>query len=82
MAVKIRLKKFGTTKRPYFRIVVIDSRKPRDGKVLEEVGLYHPIESGEKQVRFNEDRIRDWISKGAVTTHTVRRLLNKHKIYI
>ena len=49
MALKIRLKRFGTKKRPYYRIVVMDSRAPRDGRTLEEVGLYHPIEAEEKQ---------------------------------
>ena len=49
MSVRIRLKRFGTKKRPFYRIVVMDSRTPRDGRVLEEVGLYHPIEPKEKQ---------------------------------
>ena len=50
MSVRIRLKRFGTKKRPFYRIVVMDSRTPRDGRVLEEIGLYHPIEKKEKQV--------------------------------
>jgi small subunit ribosomal protein S16 len=82
VAVKIRLKRLGTIKRPYFRIVVMDSRAPRDGKVLEEVGFYHPIEAEEKQITINEERIRDWLNKGAKTSQTVRRLLNKKQIYI
>ena len=82
MAVKIRLKRLGTKKRPYYRIVVVDSRTPRDGRILEEVGFYHPIEMEEKQFKFKEERIRDWLSKGAQTTNTVRRLLNKHNFYI
>jgi small subunit ribosomal protein S16 len=82
VAVKIRLKRLGTIKRPYFRIVVIDSQAPRDGKILEEVGIYHPIEVEEKQIRLNEERIRNWLKKGAKTSHTVRRLLNKKQIYI
>ena len=80
MSAKIRLKRFGSKKRPYYRIVVIDSREPRDGRALEEVGLYHPIEAGEEQVRLKEDRIREWLAKGALPTATVKKLLNKKNI--
>ena len=52
MSVRIRLKRFGTKKRPFYRIVVMDSRTPRDGRVLEEIGLYHPIEKAEKQIEL------------------------------
>ncbi len=82
MSVKIRLKRFGTKKRPYYRIVVMDSRAPRDGRTLEEVGLYHPIEVEDKQVVLKVDRIKEWISKGAQPTATVKKLLNKHEIFI
>ena len=82
MSVKIRLKRFGTKKRPYYRIVVMDSRAPRDGRTLEEVGLYHPIEAEEKQLVLKEDRIKEWIGKGAQPSSTVKRLLNKQEIYI
>jgi small subunit ribosomal protein S16 len=82
VAVKIRLKRLGTKMRPYYRIVVVDSRTPRDGRIIEEVGFYHPIELEEKQVKFNEEKIREWINKGAQTSSTVRRLLNKHNFYI
>ncbi len=75
--VRIRLKKFGSKKRPYYRIVVQDSRKPRDGTSIEDVGLYHPIEVEEKQISFNEDRIRYWIGVGAQPSDTVRKILNK-----
>ncbi len=77
MSVRIRLKRLGTKKRPYYRIVVMDSRTPRDGRVLEEVGLYHPIEPKEKQVTIKQDRVKDWISKGATPSNTVRRLLDR-----
>lgn len=80
MSVKIRLKRFGTTKRPYYRIVVMDSRTPRDGKTIEEVGFYHPIEVEEKQIVLKEERIRDWLSKGALPSDTVKRLLNKKNL--
>lgn len=82
MSVKIRLKRFGTKKRPYYRIVVMDSRAPRDGRTLEEVGLYHPIEVEDKQVVLKADRIKEWISKGAQPTATVKKLLNKHEIFM
>ncbi|MBN1410011.1 MAG: 30S ribosomal protein S16 [Spirochaetales bacterium] len=79
MAVKIRLKRFGTKKRPYYRVVVMDSRAPRDGRTIEEVGLYHPIEKEEKQVRLNVERIQYWVSQGAQMSNTIRRLYNKNK---
>ena len=77
MSVRIKLKRFGTKKRPYYRIVVMDSRAPRDGRSLEEVGFYHPIEVEEKQLKIKEDRIREWIQNGATPSDTVKRLLNK-----
>ncbi len=76
MSVRIRLKRFGTKRRPFYRIVVMDSRRPRDGRTIEEVGFYHPIEIEEKQVNIKEDRIRDWLDKGARPSDTVRKLLN------
>ncbi|HVP18792.1 MAG TPA: 30S ribosomal protein S16 [Spirochaetia bacterium] len=77
MSVRIRLKRFGTKKRPFYRIVVMDSRSPRDGRVLEEIGLYHPIEQKEKQISISLDRIKDWLSRGATPSATVKRLLNR-----
>ena len=79
MSVKIRLKRYGTKKRPFYRLVVVDSRNPRDGRTIEEVGLYHPIEVEGKQLKVKEDRVREWIEKGARPTDTVRRLLNKNE---
>jgi small subunit ribosomal protein S16 len=76
------LKRFGTKKKPYYRIVVIDSRAPRDGKSIEEVGLYHPVEPEEKQIRLNEERIKVWLGHGARPSPTVKRLLNKMNISI
>ncbi len=80
MSVKIRLKRFGTKKRPYYRIVVMDSRAPRDGRTLDEVGLYHPVESVGNQIKLETDKIREWITKGAQPTATVKRVLNKNSI--
>lgn len=82
MSTKIRLKRFGTKKRPYYRIVVMDSRTARDGRTIEEVGFYHPIEIEEKQLNLKEDRIKDWLEKGARPTGTVKKLLNKNNIFI
>jgi len=82
VSVKIRLKRFGTKKRPYYRIVVMDSRSPRDGRTIEEVGFYHPIEVEEKQIKIKEDRIREWLKEGARPSDTVRRLLNKVNFYL
>jgi small subunit ribosomal protein S16 len=61
-------------------LVVIDSKAARDSRSIEEVGQYHPVESEEKQVVLKEDRIREWISKGAQPSATVKKLLNKHHI--
>jgi len=77
MSASIRLKRFGTKKRPYYRIVVMDSRAPRDGKTIEEVGYYHPIEAEEKQISFDTDKVRSWLDKGAKVSDTVRGILNK-----
>ena len=77
MSVRIRLKRFGTKKKPFYRIVVMDSRSPRDGRVLEEIGLYHPIEPKEKQISVSDDRVKEWISRGATPSATVKQLLNR-----
>lgn len=82
MSTKIRLKRFGTKKRPFYRIVVMDGREPRDGRAIEEVGLYHPIEVEENQLRLKEDRLREWLEKGARPTDTVRKLLNRMNIQV
>jgi small subunit ribosomal protein S16 len=60
----------------------MDTRSPRDGRAIEEVGLYHPIEIEEKQLNLKEDRIREWIDKGARPSDTVRQLLNKRNFHI
>lgn len=80
MSVKIRMKRFGAKKRPYYRIVVIDSRQARDGKTIEEIGYYHPIEVEDKQFKVDADKVKSWIEKGAKVSSTVKRLLNKNNI--
>lgn len=74
MAVKIRLKRTGKKKQPHYRVVVADSRSPRDGRFIEEIGYYNPrVEPAE--VRIDLEKANDWISKGAQPTETVRKLL-------
>lgn len=82
MSVKIRLKRFGTKKRVYYRMVVIDSRAARDGRTLEEVGQYHPVEAEDKQIVLDADKIKAWIAKGALPSQTVKKLLNKQNISV
>jgi small subunit ribosomal protein S16 len=77
VSVRIRLKRFGTKKRPFYRIVVMDSRTPRDGRVLEEIGLYHPIEKLEKQLSVDTSKVKDWLARGATPSNTVKQLLNR-----
>jgi len=82
MSASIRLKRFGTKKRPYYRIVVIDSKAPRDGKTIEEVGYYHPIEAEDKQIVFDAEKVRAWVDKGATVSDTVRSILNKKNFFL
>ena len=77
MSASIRLKRFGTKKRPYYRIVVVDNKAPRDGKTIDEVGYYHPIEAEEKQIVFDAEKVRGWLDKGARISDTVRSIINK-----
>lgn len=76
MAVKIRLTRHGRHKRPFYRVVVADSRKPRDGRYLEILGTYDPL-TDPVSIRINADRALDWLSKGAQPSETVRHLLRK-----
>ena len=82
MGVKIRLTRMGTKKRPFYRIVAMDSRKKRDGAYLENLGVYHPLETDENEVQLNEDRIKYWLGTGAKPSNTVKILLNKKGIAI
>ena len=74
--VKIRLKRMGMKKRPFYRLVVTDSRNPRDGRFIEEVGIYDPMADGSK-LNVKMDRVEYWIANGAQPTDTVRGLLKK-----
>jgi len=72
----------GAKKRPYYRIIAVDSRKKRDGEFLENLGLYHPLEKDENSIVIKEDRIKEWLSRGAIPSHTVKILLNKKGISV
>ncbi len=75
MAVKLRLTRMGAKKRPTYRIVATDSRRPRDGQYLELIGTYSPV--GECQVNINEEVALKWLNEGAIPTDTVRNLFSK-----
>ena len=74
--VKIRLRRMGAKKAPYYRVVVADSRFPRDGRCIEELGTYDPSADGEK-VKVDMERVKYWIANGAQPTDTVRGLIKK-----
>jgi small subunit ribosomal protein S16 len=78
MSVSIRLRREGSKNRPYYRIVVADSRSPRDGKFIEIIGTYDPKQTGQNS-SFSVERAEYWISKGARPSETVRSLINKQK---
>lgn len=80
MAVKIRLKRMGSKKRPYYRVVVADSRSPRDGRFIEEIGFYNPM-SEPKACKIDKARVNYWIGVGAKPTDTVSYLLKTYNIY-
>ena len=82
MAVKIRLARGGSKKRPYYRIVVADIRAPRDGRYIERVGSYNPLlpKDHEDRVKLDIDKIKDWLSKGAKPTDRVARFLDAEGI--
>ena len=74
--VKIRLKRMGMKKQPFYRLVVIDSRSARDGRAIEEIGYYNPM-TQPAELKINEERAKYWVGNGAQPTDTVRGLLKK-----
>ena len=76
MAVKIRLRRMGAKKAPFYRVVVADSRYPRDGRFIEEIGYHNPLETPEV-VKIDEEKAKKWIANGAQPTDTVKALLKK-----
>ena len=79
MAVKIRLKRMGAKKAPFYRVVVADSRYPRDGRFIEEVGTYNPL-MNPSEFKVDAEKVQKWIKNGAQPTDTVRALLKKSNI--
>ena len=79
MAVKLRLKRMGAKKRPFYRIVAADSRSPRDGKFIEIVGTYNPIMEP-AEIKINSEVALKWLNQGAIPTDTVRSLLSSEGI--
>lgn len=76
MAVKIRLRRMGAKKNPFYRIVVADSRYPRDGRFIEEIGTYDPLKTP-ADVKIDADKAKQWIANGAQLTDTVKDILKK-----
>lgn len=76
MAVKIRLRRMGSKKAPFYRIVVADSRSPRDGRFIDEVGYYNPVVEP-KEVKVNEEKATQWLKNGAQPTDVVKRLFEE-----
>ncbi len=79
MAMKVRLKRMGAKKAPFYRIVVADAKAPRDGRFIEEVGYYNPI-SEPVELKVDGERVQHWIKNGAQPTDTVRALLKKANV--
>ncbi len=79
MAVKIRLRRMGAKKSPFYRIVVADSRFPRDGRFIEEIGYYNPLEEP-SVVKVDPEKVKKWIANGAQPTDTVKELFKKHGV--
>jgi len=81
VAVKLRLKKFGRRHRSFFRLSVMDTRTPRDGRVIEELGWYDPqAKESDKQISLNRERIEHWLQVGAQPSETVHDLLKRQGI--
>ena len=81
--VKIRMKRMGRRHRPFYRINAMDSRSPRDGRVIEELGHYDPLAKESTQdVKLNKERIEYWLSQGAQASDTVRNILKKNGIQV
>ncbi|MGN1097533.1 MAG: 30S ribosomal protein S16 [Clostridia bacterium] len=79
MAVKIRLTRLGSKKAPFYRVVVADSRYPRDGRFIEEIGTYNPL-TEPSQFSVDGEKVKQWMKNGAQPTDTVKSLLKKHGV--
>ncbi|HOA34235.1 MAG TPA: 30S ribosomal protein S16 [Clostridiales bacterium] len=78
MAVKIRLRRMGAKKAPFYRVIVADSRSPRDGRFIEEIGYYNPM-TAPAEIKIDLEKAEKWIKNGAQPTDTVKALLKKVK---
>ena len=79
MAVKIRLKRLGSKKNPFYRVVVADERSPRDGRFIEEIGYYNPL-TDPVDIKIDAEKANKWLANGAQPTETVKALLKKSEI--
>ena len=79
MAVKIRLRRMGAKKAPFYRVIVADERSPRDGKFIDEIGYYNPL-TNPAEVKIDNEKAQKWIENGAQPTETVKSLLKKNGI--
>ena len=79
MAVKMRLRRIGAKKAPFYRVIVADSRSPRDGRFIEEIGYYNPL-TEPAEIKIDADKAKKWIANGAQPTETVKSLLKKSGI--
>ena len=79
MAVKLRLKRIGKKKNPFYRVVVADSRFPRDGRFIEEIGTYNPL-TDPSEINIDSEKVQKWLKNGAQPTDTVKSLLKKSGI--
>ena len=79
MAVKIRLKRIGAKKAPFYRVIVADERSPRNGRFIDEIGYYNPL-TNPAEVKIDGEKAKQWIANGAQPTETVRALLKKNEI--
>jgi small subunit ribosomal protein S16 len=80
VAVRIRLKRMGAKKRPFYRVIVADSRSPRDGRFIETLGTYNPL-TDPAEVKLNAERVHLWLSRGAQPSDTVRHLLARQGFF-
>jgi small subunit ribosomal protein S16 len=80
MAVKLRLKRMGAKQKPFYRIIVADSRSPRDGRFIETVGTYDPVKA-DNNITVKEDRVAYWLDNGAQPTDTVKSILSKSGVW-
>lgn len=79
MAVKMRLRRLGAKKAPFYRVIVADSRSPRDGRFIEEIGYYNPL-TEPAEIKIDAEKAKQWIANGAQPTETVKSLLKKSGI--